>query len=86
MGNCECMINAQVCEFRMCFLDANHQNFSPHSRQLETCPKDTAELEDPAGLLVPLMTHQRQALTWLVWRERQSPSGGILGMYEMLGL
>ena len=51
-----------------------------YCRQLETCPKDTEELEDPAGLLVSLMTHQRQALTWLVWRERQSPSGGILGM------
>ena len=50
-----------------------------HYRQLETCPKDTEELGDPKGLMVSLMTHQRQALMWLVWRERQSPSGGILG-------
>lgn len=48
-------------------------------RQLETCPKSEEELEDPVGLLVSLMVHQRQALMWLVWRERQSPSGGILG-------
>lgn len=47
-------------------------------KQLETCPKPSEELEDPDGILVPLMTHQRQALMWLVWRERQSPSGGIL--------
>ncbi|WAR20822.1 TTF2-like protein [Mya arenaria] len=45
---------------------------------LETIPKSDEELTDPTGLVVPLMIHQRQALTWLVWRERQSPSGGIL--------
>ncbi|KAL4231279.1 transcription termination factor [Mactra antiquata] len=47
-------------------------------KQLETCPKSDEELEDPVGLYVTLMTHQRQALMWLVWRERQTPSGGIL--------
>ncbi|XP_052773741.1 transcription termination factor 2-like [Mya arenaria] len=47
-------------------------------KQLETIPKSDEELTDPTGLVVPLMIHQRQALTWLVWRERQSPSGGIL--------
>lgn len=47
-------------------------------KQLETCPKSEEELEDPKGVVVPLMTHQRQALMWLVWRERQTPSGGIL--------
>lgn len=24
------------------------------------------------------MTHQRQALAWMVWREKQTVSGGIL--------
>ncbi|XP_053407442.1 transcription termination factor 2-like isoform X2 [Mercenaria mercenaria] len=47
-------------------------------KQLETCPKSTEELEDPEGVVIPLMTHQKQALMWLVWRERQTPSGGIL--------
>ena len=48
-------------------------------RQLETCPPPDAELDDPLGLTVPLMTHQRHALAWLVWREKQHPPGGILG-------
>ncbi|KAK3610427.1 hypothetical protein CHS0354_016603 [Potamilus streckersoni] len=47
-------------------------------KQLETMPPGTEELEDPKGLKLPLMVHQRQALAWLVWRERQTPSGGIL--------
>ncbi|KAK6185605.1 hypothetical protein SNE40_007803 [Patella caerulea] len=47
-------------------------------KQLESCPDETAESEDPKGLKVNLMTHQRQALSWLTWRERQHPAGGIL--------
>ncbi|KAK3866441.1 hypothetical protein Pcinc_028026 [Petrolisthes cinctipes] len=34
--------------------------------------------EEPQGLKVQLMDHQRQALTWLLWRESQLPPGGIL--------
>ncbi|XP_022098307.1 transcription termination factor 2-like [Acanthaster planci] len=45
---------------------------------LQTCPTADAEAEDPSGLKVSLMTHQRQALAWLVWREKQHPCGGIL--------
>ncbi|CAG2204502.1 TTF2 [Mytilus edulis] len=47
-------------------------------KQIKTCPDDTYELEDPEGLKVPLMMHQRQAIAWLVWREKQQPAGGIL--------
>lgn len=47
-------------------------------KQLERRPAETAEVEDPTGLRVTLMTHQRQALAWLIWREHQTPSGGIL--------
>jgi len=49
-------------------------------RQFESCPETDAETSDPDHLMIPLMTHQRQALTWLIWRERQNPSGGILGI------
>jgi transcription termination factor 2 len=28
-----------------------------------------------------LMTHQRHALAWLMWRERHRPYGGILGKF-----
>ncbi|XP_065053319.1 transcription termination factor 2-like isoform X2 [Rhopilema esculentum] len=45
---------------------------------LETCPSATTEHDDPNGLLVTLLPHQRQALAWLLWREKQTPSGGIL--------
>ncbi|XP_053448178.1 transcription termination factor 2 isoform X2 [Nycticebus coucang] len=47
-------------------------------RSLESCPAETAVAEDPAGLKVPLLLHQKQALAWLLWRESQKPRGGIL--------
>uniref|UniRef100_A0A0L8GVD2 CCHC-type domain-containing protein n=1 Tax=Octopus bimaculoides TaxID=37653 RepID=A0A0L8GVD2_OCTBM len=47
-------------------------------RQLKTCPKEDEEEEDPRGLKVSLMPHQKHALAWLLWRQKQNPSGGIL--------
>ncbi len=47
-------------------------------------PSSEAEEEDPAGLKVNLMQHQRQALAWLNWREQQHPPGGILGNRNMI--
>ncbi|XP_051021631.1 transcription termination factor 2 [Acomys russatus] len=47
-------------------------------RSLASCPGETAVAEDPAGLKVPLLLHQKQALAWLLWRESQKPQGGIL--------
>ncbi|XP_015450956.1 transcription termination factor 2 isoform X2 [Pteropus alecto] len=52
-------------------IDGLHQS-------LESCPGETAVAEDPAGLKVPLLLHQKQALAWLLWRESQKPQGGIL--------
>lgn len=46
---------------------------------LKSCPKETDFAEDPKGLKVELMSHQKHALAWLMWREKQRPSGGILG-------
>lgn len=46
---------------------------------LESCPKENTLAEDPNGLKVELMPHQKRALAWLMWREKQKPSGGILG-------
>ncbi|XP_006899638.1 PREDICTED: transcription termination factor 2 [Elephantulus edwardii] len=47
-------------------------------RSFESCPNETAVAEDPPGLKVPLLLHQKQALAWLLWRESQKPQGGIL--------
>lgn len=47
-------------------------------RSLESRPGETAVAEDPAGLRIPLLLHQKQALAWLLWRESQKPQGGIL--------
>lgn len=44
-------------------------------------PSEEEKAEDPRGLKVQLMPHQQYALTWLLWRERQKPSGGVLGKY-----
>ncbi|XP_029434603.1 transcription termination factor 2 isoform X2 [Rhinatrema bivittatum] len=47
-------------------------------KSLESCPSAESTEEDPAGLKVPLLLHQKQALAWLLWRETQKPQGGIL--------
>uniref|UniRef100_A0A8C3I8I9 Transcription termination factor 2 n=1 Tax=Chrysemys picta bellii TaxID=8478 RepID=A0A8C3I8I9_CHRPI len=47
-------------------------------RSLESCPTEEIVAEDPSGLKVPLLLHQKQALAWLLWRESQRPCGGIL--------
>ena len=43
-------------------------------------PAEGDEEDDPQGLKsnVTLFPHQRQALAWLLWREKQTPKGGIL--------
>ncbi|KFV54993.1 Transcription termination factor 2, partial [Gavia stellata] len=47
-------------------------------KSLESCPTEQTVAEDPSGLKVPLLVHQKQALAWLLWRESQRPCGGIL--------
>ncbi|NWR48289.1 TTF2 factor, partial [Regulus satrapa] len=47
-------------------------------RSLESCPTEETAAEDPPGLKVPLLQHQKRALAWLLWREQQRPCGGIL--------
>jgi len=49
-------------------------------KQLETMPLEANEVEQPDGLRssIKLFPHQKQALAWLLWREIQSPAGGIL--------
>ncbi|XP_062371463.1 transcription termination factor 2 isoform X1 [Cinclus cinclus] len=47
-------------------------------KSLESCPTQETTAEDPFGLKVPLLQHQKQALAWLLWRESQKPCGGIL--------
>lgn len=45
---------------------------------LETRPADDVLADDPKGLKVELMAHQKHALAWMNWREVQKPRGGIL--------
>lgn len=47
-------------------------------KSLESCPKDDDFADDPKGLLLPLLPHQKYALSWLLWREHHYPHGGIL--------
>lgn len=45
---------------------------------LATCPAENVLADDPKGLKVTLMDHQKHALAWMTWRENQKPRGGIL--------
>lgn len=45
---------------------------------LKTCPDENTFADDPNGLKVDLMPHQKRALAWLMFRETQKPAGGIL--------
>ncbi|XP_071995106.1 transcription termination factor 2-like isoform X2 [Engystomops pustulosus] len=47
-------------------------------KSLESCPGPEDTTQDPRGLKVPLLLHQKQGLAWLQWREAQRPQGGIL--------
>ncbi|XP_030374475.1 transcription termination factor 2 [Scaptodrosophila lebanonensis] len=45
---------------------------------LKGCPSEKVLADDPKGLKVTLMDHQKHALAWMEWREQQNPRGGIL--------
>lgn len=45
---------------------------------LKTCPSEDTYAEDPKYLKVELMPHQKHGLAWMLWREQEKPSGGIL--------
>ncbi|XP_034249366.1 transcription termination factor 2 [Thrips palmi] len=45
---------------------------------LKTCPDEDTYAEDPKYLRVELMPHQKHGLAWMLWREQEKPSGGIL--------
>ncbi|XP_050421158.1 transcription termination factor 2-like [Adelges cooleyi] len=47
-------------------------------KSLKSCPSTDMLADDPTGLKVTLMPHQKHAIAWLLWRENQKPHGGIL--------
>lgn len=48
---------------------------------LKSCPGSNILCKDPKELKVELMSHQKYAVSWLMWREKQKPHGGVLGKY-----
>ncbi|GAB0094657.1 Transcription termination factor 2 [Sergentomyia squamirostris] len=44
----------------------------------DSYPAEDELMEQPDGLQIKLMDHQRHALSFMTWRERNEPKGGIL--------
>lgn len=55
-----------------------------HNALLSSPNVEGIKEHQPANLKVTLMDHQTEALSWLLWRETQSPPGGILGKFLLL--
>ena len=47
-------------------------------QSLNRCPEEDDRAEDPRGLRTKLMAHQKHALAWMLWREKETPPGGLL--------
>ncbi|XP_051163895.1 transcription termination factor 2 isoform X2 [Leptopilina boulardi] len=47
-------------------------------QSLNRCPEENEEAENPRGLKTKLMPHQKHALAWMLWREKERPPGGLL--------
>ncbi|KFD66584.1 hypothetical protein M514_01581, partial [Trichuris suis] len=73
------LLTGKMAEKRLCELrTVTYQTLTSIHRAMQSCPSENEETAPPSGLMSTLMLHQRQALTWLLWREQQMPSGGIL--------
>jgi len=57
-----------------------HDAMARLHKSLETMPSEGDQEDQPRALKssIKLFPHQKQALAWLIWREHQSASGGIL--------
>lgn len=53
---------------------------------LKSCPGSNVLCKDPKELKVELMSHQKYAVSWLLWRENQKPHGGVLGKYWLYNI
>jgi hypothetical protein len=69
----------EIAQVRSLPSSSSHSLHNPFCRTVTQTPENV-ESETPHGLRVDLMRHQKCALTWMQWREEQSPPGGILGM------
>ncbi|CAN2387700.1 transcription termination factor [Pristimantis euphronides] len=73
------LYGGRMTEERLCAVrNATSETIDHLYKSLESCPGPETTAEDPRGLKVPLLLHQKQALAWLQWRETQRPQGGVL--------
>lgn len=55
------------------------ENLKMIHNSLDTCPASDVYTEQSKSIKIELMKHQKHALAWMIWREKQKPRGGFLG-------